>query len=165
MRVRAQTPDILVIGTRTFWMALLFIPLLCLFVWLHLLAFQTNAPAWVQLLIGAFTGLISLIAFGAPERVQIVMDRRTGRAELRRRKGLRYSSHWFEIGHIDGLVANPPQKGFERRPGGLEKVFLYIHVTAGMDEGFHLVSNYPKSQARTNRVIKTTNTWLDGARP
>lgn len=106
--------------------------------------------------------LLLWIAIEMPRRDQVVLDRATGRAELRNRQGWRYKTRWFDLANLEGFVANPPQEGFFARLGSLERVYVYIHVTGGMDAGFHLVSTATKSQTRTKRVVETANAWIAG---
>ena len=165
MKVTQNTADTLVIDSRGGYASILFIPLLCLFLWLHWLAFGASAPIWVHLLIGAFTIMIAAIVIYMPERCQVVLDRKTGKAELRRRKGPTYTSLWFELRHIAAFEINPEGAGFSRRPGPMERVYVYMHVKGGMDEGYYLLKKYASMRHPMNKLVKTAANWLGQTRP
>ena len=152
MKVSIDTPDHFVIDHFP-WRV----------VWVHIMFFAIfGTPGIFLILGGAFemglTFILGSLAFPAIlgvwmwERSQLVFDRPSGTAEIRRRNLRAYTRLPLKLANVEKL--STPDKTSDHRG------HLYLHIAGGMDASTRQINVVRARWSRLNDAAERGNAWL-----
>lgn len=158
MKLVTDTPDLLIVEDRPILLALGLIVFILAFVGAGLAI--TLAGEWWGLLFALFGGGMGFVAFWAfVRRVQLVLHRPEGYAELRRRNlfgGTRVRHLLTEIDRAEIEESRSSDSGTTYR--------VVLVIPAGQSAGRHPVTLAYSSGRGHHRAAEAINAWLEAAR-
>ena len=163
MKITQQSPDTLVIECREWGGFLLFSPLFLLIFSILFLLPGTDAPLWVWLLVGVFPAILGLITIMSPRRTQMVLNKTSGRLELRRKMFFRYQSQWFDLANIDLFYASQRLDIKSAATSATRYGYLNVRIDKGMDLGSYNLNTYKKHIQRVRMLARDVNDWREAA--
>ncbi|MDC1229292.1 hypothetical protein N8Z63_06280 [Octadecabacter sp.] len=123
----------------------------------------TDAPLWVWLLVGVFPAILGLITIMSPRRTQMVLNKTSGRLELRRKMFFRYQSQWFDLANIDLFYASQRLDIKSAATSATRYGYLNVRIDKGMDLGSYNLNTYKKHIHRVRMLARDVNDWREAA--
>jgi hypothetical protein len=153
MKIKTNTPDLLVVEERPWLLGLGIILFTLIFAAVGL--FMLTDGEWMGLaflLIGGGLGLLGFFAF--VRRVQVVFFRPEGWVELRRANALRRSTVRHDLGEISRAIVETSRG----ENADLHRVTL--EIDSGQSAGLHPLTQAYTNVGKHHAVARAINDWL-----
>jgi hypothetical protein len=154
VKISHDTPDLLVLDyTPWLWAVVLMIPTL-IFIGLGLsLLVEGEVLGALGAILGSGLWIMGLVIF--VERLQVILDRRTGTVTLRRRTVLRYRQDTYDLAGLDR--ADVQRSSGSKGGSTYRPVLVFV---GGEDRGIHPITQIYSSGGGAHQAANAINGWL-----